>query len=270
MPQSVRHKRKAARDRLGLVLIALAILLACGLFAASKYIQGKRPALDNASMCPVDGPAGLIVLLVDTTDPLNAIQQADLRNQLERLKSGMPKYYAIEVYTVSEPKEGLLKPLGARVCNPGDSRDASELTSNPRLIKERWEKRFSAPLEDLFTRMLVAPTAKESPIFESIQSVAVTAFGSLHDSTSHRTLVIVSDMLQNMPEYSQYRQIGTFQDFEHSAYYQRIKPDLRGVDVELYYIRRDQNVQLSKHILFWQDYFVAAGATLTHVVRLEG
>lgn len=270
MPQSLRRKRKAAHDRLGLVLIALAILVAGGLFAASRYIQSKRPALDNASMCPVQGPAGLIVLLVDTTDPLNAIQQADLKNQLERLKDGMPKYYAIEVYTVSEPKEGLLKPLGARVCNPGNGRDASELTSNPRLIKERWEQRFSLPLEDLFTRMLVVPPAKESPIFESIQSVAVTAFGSVPDSTTHRTLVIVSDMLQNMPEYSQYREIGPFQQFQHSAYYQRIKPDLRGVGVELYYIRRDQNVQVGKHMLFWQEYFAAAGATLTHVVRLEG
>jgi len=221
-------------------------------------------------MCPVDGPTGLIVLLVDTTDPLNPIQQADLKNQLERLKDGMPQYYALEVYTVSEPKDGLLKPLGARVCNPGNGRDASELTSNPRLIKERWEKRFSSPLEDLFTKMLVVPPAKESPIFESIQSVAVTAFGGLSESTSHRTLVIVSDMLQNMPEYSQYHEIGSFQQIQHSAYYQRIKPDLRGVDVELYYIRRDQNVKADKHILFWQDYFAAAGATLTHVVRLEG
>src|SRR5208283_4909676 len=147
MQRSVRHRRKAGRDRLGVALIAVAILLACGLFGISKYIQSKRPVLDNASMCPVDGPAGLIVLLVDTTDPLTTMQEADLKNQLRRLKEATPKYYAIEVYTVSETKDGLLKPLGARVCNPGDGRDASELTSNPRLIKDKWEKRFSQPLE---------------------------------------------------------------------------------------------------------------------------
>jgi hypothetical protein len=270
MPRSVRHNRKAAHDRLGVLLIVLAVVLVGGLLAASRYIQGRRTAIDNASMCPVDGPTGLIVLLVDTTDSLSAIQEADLKNQLERLKDRIPEHDAIDIYTVSETKDGLLKPLGARICNPGNGRDASELTSNPRLIKDRWKKRFSAPLEELFAKMLVVPPAKESPILESIQSVAVTAFGSLPESTTHRTLVIVSDMLQNMPDYSQYRQIGTFQDFEHSAYYQRIKPDLRGVDVELYYIRRDQNIQAAKHILFWQDYFAAAGATLTHVIRLEG
>ena len=221
-------------------------------------------------MCPVSGISGLTVLLVDTTDPLTAVQEADLRNHLEQVKDMLPKHSALDVYTVSQLNDGLLKPLGARVCNPGDGRDVSVLTSNPRLIKEKWDQRFSQPLEALFTKMLATPSADESPIFESIQSIAVTAFGSLPDSTTTRKLIVVSDMLQNVPEYSQYKQLGNFEDLRRTQYYRRISADLRGVEVELYYLRRENGLQGTKHIEFWQQYFKDAGATLVHVVALQG
>ena len=95
--------------------------------------------------------------------------------------------------------------------------DVSVLTSNPRLIKEKWDQRFSQPLEALFTKMLATPSADESPIFESIQSIAVTAFGSLPDSTTTRKLIVVSDMLQNVPEYSQYKTAWEFRGFATHA-----------------------------------------------------
>jgi hypothetical protein len=270
MQHSVRHKRKAQRDRLGLILLLSAILVGSALFAISKYVQGNRPVLDSATMCPVGGPTGLIVLLVDTTDPLTLTRQADLKNHLERIKQTLPKHSAIDVYTVSDVKNGLLKPLGARVCNPGDGRDANAFTSNPRMIKEKWDKRFSEPLDNLFGEMLASPPADQSPIFESIQSVAVTAFGGLTETTTNRRLVIISDMLQNMPEYSQYHQIGSFDEFRRTPYYLRISADLRGVEVELYYVRRDNAMQGTKHVEFWQQYFKTSGATLVHVVALQG
>jgi hypothetical protein len=247
-----------------------AILIGGALFGIFKYIQSNRPTLDSTTMCPVSGLSGLTVLLVDTTDPLTPVQEADLRNHLEHIKQSLPKYSAIEVYTVSQPSAGLLKPLGARVCNPGDGRDASTLTSNPRLIKEKWDQRFSQPLEALFTKMLSTPSADESPILESIQSVAVTAFGSLSESTTSRHLIVISDMLQNVPEYSQYKQSGTFEELRRTQYYRRVSADLRGVEVELYYLRRNNTLQGAKHIEFWEQYFRESGATLVHVVALQG
>ena len=270
MQHSVGNRRKARRDRFGIALLVSAILIGSALIAISRYVQSSRPVLDNVTMCPVVGPNGLVVLLVDTTDPLTGTQQADLKNHLEEIKANLPKYFAIDVYAVSDTKGGLLKPLGARVCNPGDGRDSSALTSNPHMIKQNWDNRFSAPLDKLFGEMLSTPSADESPIFESIQSIAVTAFGRLPKATTNRKLIIVSDMLQNMPEYSQYHQIGTFEDLRRSPYYQRIAADLRGVEVELYYIRRDAAMQGTKHIEFWQKYFKDSGAALVHVVALQG
>jgi len=270
MQRSVRHRRKSERDRLGIFLLLSAVLIGGVLFGVSKYIQSNRPALDSTTMCPVSGLSGLTVLLVDTTDPLTALQEADLRNHLEQIKETLPKYSAVDVYTVSQLKDGLLKPLGERVCNPGDGRDASVLTSNPRMIKDKWNQRFSQPLDALFTKMLATSSAPESPIFESIQSIAVTAFGSLPDSTTTRKLIVVSDMLQNVPEYSQYKQLGSFEDLRRTQYYRRISADLRGVEVELYYLRRENGLQGTKHIEFWQQYFKDSGATLVHVVALQG
>ena len=87
--------------------------------------------------------------------------------------------------------------------------------------------------------MLTTPASDESPIFESIQSIAVRAFGALPESNKDRRLVIASDMLQNTPEYSQYHGIGSFEEFKRSQYYRRVRADLRGVEVELYYFAEE-------------------------------
>lgn len=271
MPRSVRHRREAERDRLGYILLFSALLVGAGLVSASLYLSKNRPQLDQATMCPVDGPRGLIVLLVDTTDPLSPVQQADLKNHLQKTKVSVPEYAAVDVYTVGPSTDhGLLKSLGERICNPGDGRNASTFTSNPRLMKEKWEDRFSRPLDEVFGRMLNSPEADRSPIFESIQSVAVTAFGVLPERTKLRKLIIVSDMLHNTEEYSQYHGIGSFAAFRSSPYYRRVRADLRGVDVELYYLRRNNGPQGKQHIEFWQQYFEDSGATLVHVLALQG
>lgn len=270
MQRPLRRRRKAKQDLLGYALLVLALLIAVGLFAFSTVLRRNRPTLDQTTMCPDDGPRGLTVLLVDTTDSLTPVQNADLRNQLQRLKEAVPEYCAVDVYMVAAVERDLLRPIGGRICNPGNGSNASPFIRNPRLMRDRWAKRFSQPLDDLFTEMLNTPQAEQSPIFESIQSAAVTAFGRLSDGVKNRNLIIVSDMLHNTAEYSHYRAIPDFNDFRSTTYYRRVRPDLRGVDVELYYLRRDQTPQGKNHIEFWQQYFADSGAKLVHVIALQG
>src|SRR4051812_21686110 len=119
MRPPVRLRRKASRDRLGFLLLAVAVAIGGTLLGFAAYLSNKRPKLDKSTMCPQDGPKGLVAVLIDVTDPLSEVQSADLKNQLAKMKEAIPEYCAIDIYTVSS-SPGLLKSLGERVCNPGD------------------------------------------------------------------------------------------------------------------------------------------------------
>jgi hypothetical protein len=267
---SVRQRRKSRNQNVGFLLIALTLCTAAGLFGLSKWIEHTHPSLDQTTLCPAVGPDGLTVVLIDASDPLNVVQRQDLRNRLQELKDTLGDHFAIDLYALRPFANELLQPEGGRVCNPGSGDHASVLTSNPRLIKERWKSRFSEPLDDIFDRMLQDHTASKSPILESIQSIAVSEFGHIPDRIAARKLVIISDMLQNTDEFSQYRHLTPFSELRQTAYYRRIRADLHGVEVEIYYIQRSADMQGKQHIQFWQEYFADSGARLTRVVAVQG
>jgi hypothetical protein len=79
-------------------------------------------------------------------------------------------------------------------------------------------------------------------------------------------------MLQHTPEHSHYNAMTSFQAFRLSPHYRRVRTDLRGIEVEIMYVRRETkpSVQGQKHIEFWQQYITDMGGILTHVVSLEG
>ncbi|HEY9788371.1 MAG TPA: hypothetical protein V6D17_23480 [Candidatus Obscuribacterales bacterium] len=210
------------------------------------------------------------MLLVDKTDPLTTIQREALRQELRKIKEDIPIHTGIEVYSVAPVQTHLLTPEAPMVCNPGTGAAVSAWTGNPRLVNKLWDERYSRPLEHLFDQMLSFGTAPVSPIFESIQSVAVGAFGPLRPAAEYRRLIIISDLLHNTPQFSQYGGPGSFDDFRRTDYYRRVRPDLRGVQVEIIYLRREGTEQGRSHIEFWQDYFRDSGASVIHVTALQG
>jgi hypothetical protein len=253
-----------------LIIGATGVLLM--LFATYAYYRWNQVVLQKETLCPVDGPQGLTVLLIDRTDPLTTVQQGALRKHLAGLKNDMAKYHGIAVYSVGPIGDELLRPEAALLCNPGRGKDIPAAIGNPRLLEQKWDKQFSAPLERLFSVLLSPHEASTSPIMESIQSVAITALRGGQIDTIPRRLVIVSDMLQHTPEYSQYDTIASFEAFRRLPYYRRVRTDLRGIEVQIIYVRREtrQHVQGRAHIEFWQQYLVDMGGLLMHVIALEG
>src|SRR3546814_13411971 len=112
---------------------------------------------------------------------------------------------------------------------------------------------------------------RSSPIMESIQSIAVSAFQGFGGDGAKR-LIIASDMLQHGADYSQYGGKLDFAQFRQSAQYRKLRADLRGIEVEVFYLRREtrKSAQGAAHVQFWRDYLEDLGGRLTHVVALEG
>jgi hypothetical protein len=159
------------------------------------------------------------------------------------------------------------------LCNPGKGDDLNRIYQNPELVRKRWEQDFADVLSEKLDELMAAPDSLRSPIYEAVQAVAVRAFGKPEFDQVPKRLIVVSDLLQNVPEKgsSHYRGVPDFDEFRASAYFSQVRADLRDVHVYLFYMNRsDHKVQGAEHIRFWEDYFAAQGAEVMAVERIFG
>jgi hypothetical protein len=254
------------------VLISGAVCAFLAILGMYFYFSWQQVILAKETLCPVDGARSLTAILVDRTDPLTPVQREALRKRLDSIKNEMGRHEGVVVYSVGPIGDNLLRPEAPLLCNPGHGTDILPAVGNPRLVERKWREQFSAPLDRLFNELTEPHESPTSPIMESVQSVAITALRGQQIDKIPRRLVIVSDMLHHTSEYSQYTTITSFQAFRQSPYYRRVRADLRGIAVELIYVRREtkRSVQGQKHIEFWQQYITDMGGILTHVISLEG
>jgi len=270
-----RKDKKAVQVRRAIGLLAVLCVIMAGIGYAYFYLQANVRPIDSATFCPRDekGPHSITAILIDLTDPFNITQQAALKDRLNDLKDRASQYDLLEIYSVEPTQTQLLKPKFS-MCNPGRGEETNSWIGNPRLIEERWQKLFDAPLQNLFNSIAAGNTAAVSPIMESIQSIVVTKLGAQKavEEKIPRRLIIISDLLQYVKDYSQYKHLGSFAQFRDTPYYQNVRSDLSGIDVEIWYVRRQNTLALQgeKHIDFWRDYLADQGGHVDKVWYVPG
>lgn len=226
-----RPARRRDRDKtelrrriiVGVGLLFFVALVIGGVFAARIMLTGSKPKLD-ADYCPKSGPTQVIAILIDRTDLLNPSQQERIRQELDVIREGVPVGGAIDVYSIGPTDEELLTPE-FRLCNPGRGKDVNALVGLPKFAEKRWRETFAKPLQKLFDEMVNGGESANSPIMESIQSVALTAFGGSKRKEAAKKLVIVSDMLQHTDSMSFYRKVPDFETFRKTEYYRKVRAE---------------------------------------------
>ena len=275
---SLRHSSQRRGRSVLAIGAAAAVLVALVGVAVAAYVLSRASsvATDAATLCPVDEPpAEVVAVVLDMSDRLNEIQLLAVRNHLQRLLySELPRFAYVETYAVQDRAGVVAEPL-IGLCNPGRGDDLNRIYQNPELARRRWEQDFADVLSAKLDALLAAPDSASSPIFEAIQAVAVRSFGKPSFDGVSKRLVVVSDLLQNVPGEgsggSHYRGVPAFAEFRASPYFSAVRADLDGVRVQLYYMNRsDQKTQGADHIRFWEDYFAAQGATVMLVERIFG
>ena len=184
----------AAIGGIALIFLALAALGALALFYFSVT---PKPRLDTASLCPVDGPQGITVVLVDTSDDLPQPAQREVLGMLEDQITALPAYYKLDV-RVLDIAGGRSRSLFSR-CNPGDGTGLSEWTDNPRLARMRWLDDFRQPAKDAVKSSLSSASSKSSPIMGAIQDIAIDQFSASAAEKIEKKLIVISDMLEFTP-----------------------------------------------------------------------
>jgi hypothetical protein len=247
------------------------VLLGVGGWLYYKSVQ-LHVATDRETLCPVDRPvAGVTVILLDASDTFSEAQLLQIKNALARVRDQLPRFTLLEMYTLAAANERLIKPV-FHLCQPGTGADLNALYQNPRLARERWEQGFKQKLDAEMDQLLHAPDAPSSPIYEAIQSTALRSFGDPAYDHLPKRLILISDLLQNVPgKQSHYKGVPNFEEFRASPYFGAVRSNLDGVQVDLYYLNRsDLHIQGVNHIQFWDQFFAAQGATVHDVERIYG
>jgi hypothetical protein len=246
------------------------VLIGVGTALALKSRAAAVPT-DAATLCPTkQPPSEVLVILLDVSDRFSEPQRLQIQNQLARLRDSVPRFGLVEVYTVDRLGRRVTEPV-SHLCNPGTGADLNRIYQNPELARKKWEG-FSAKLSSDVDRQISKPALKTSPIFEAIQATALRTFGKPEYDGLSKDLVIVSDLMQNVPGgLSMYQEVPSFQVFKSSRYFSRVRSNLHGVSVHLHYlVRAGMEQQNRDHLAFWQDYFQDQGAELEAVEKVFG
>jgi hypothetical protein len=261
------RSRAQISPRIAGAAAAAGVLIVLGVALTLKGNAVAIPS-DSATLCPAGRPPSQVtVILLDVSDRLSEPQRLQIQNQLARLRDSMPRFGLVEVYTVDRLGRRVTEPA-FHLCNPGTGADLSRLYQNPDLARKKWNG-FAGRLADDIDRQISQPATATSPIFEAIQATALRTFGNPGYDGVPKRLVIVSDLLQNVPgRLNMYAEIPLFRAFRKTAYFSRIRADLRTVAVSIYYLARPEvRRQGRRHLAFWDAYFRSQGAA---VVSAEG
>lgn len=266
----------ARRDRNSIIfgcLILFVIVMVSG--GTGYYIFTSKDGLDDR-LCPPGGPIGHTILLVDKTDPMTFSQKeafvrllAELseRRSIEVAGAGAGNLNnrvgvgeLFSVFVLGEDFKETPKPV-FEMCKPGKGSDSGVWLANPKKLERVYVEKFDEPLKKVEALLISEVPAKHSPIMEMLQMVAVNGFRA-NDTAGKRRLIVVSDMLHNTSEYSQFKAIGSFVDFKNAPYFQKVRTEFTDVNVVLFYLMYSPSLQTNKNAVFWEEYFREQGGSV--------
>ena len=257
----------------GVLLLLLAIVSGAAL-AWFYFSAAPRPVLDAQSLCPVTGPQGVTVVLVDTSDDLPETTRREVLGQLDDMITTLPPFYRLDIRVLDIA--GVRSRSLFSKCNPGDGAGLSEWTDNPRIARLRWIEDFRKPAAAAVKNSLASAKATSSPIMAAIQDIAIDQFSGAASEKARKTLYIISDMIEFTKDYSQYPRAGdlSFGRYKQSPAYLKFRTDLHGATVIIRYVTRQTSGQPlldgTKHMEFWKAWVEENRGVFGGAKRLQG
>ena len=265
-----KSKTARSRQRSNILFGSFALLLVISVMgAAAWWWSQKRNTTDPKTLCPIEGPIGHNILLVDKTDPLNLAQKAAFDLLVTDVVSNKtPPGYLLSIFVLGDDFVTQTKPL-VELCNPGDGRGHNELTENIKQLNRQYKDRFLNPIFEQSTQLLSIAPAQESPILEMLQMVSLNSIQK-HHVDGPKTLIVLSDLLQNSKQLNMYKVLPTFEQFTSTAYAHKTQINFQGVDIQIHYLQNSPNLQVDTLFRFWKEYFKAAGSKTVALEALPG
>ena len=98
--RTLRRRSRIPGDLRKQVLGATLMALALSMLAAGLYVYAtasRAPVLDHDSLCPIDGPRSITVVLLDSTDDIPDIAKHEIRTALSDMAEMLPSYGLLDM-----------------------------------------------------------------------------------------------------------------------------------------------------------------------------
>ena len=260
-------------DRRGLVILSGVGVFTLVLLAAVLGVTWSRPIVGPDNCVYRDkrlltrAPTDQTVILVDQSEALTETHRRFVLTFTKDYVADDTRFAVrsrIALFTFS--KATFESPTGPRLrptsdlCRPPSR--GNDLYENSRKITKDFYQRFLVPVTAALEESLTTEVGEQSPILETLQLISRS---QEIDDGGKKTLIVVSDMLQNTPAFNQYGPRRGYEDFVRSGFANDVKADFRDWNVIVIYLRRyrDRQLQQAAHLDFWQRYFHEAGAKIT-------
>jgi hypothetical protein len=254
---------KSTHNWLLYIGVALFITLSSG--AAWSILTQKK--YDSITFCEAETVSATTVLLIDKTGGFSPNQKRILMRAVEAEIEKLETDKRLTVYEVDDGLyEGLSKPVFDR-CRPKDGTDVNQLVENREMIEKSFNEDFLDKIQLITSTLDEKSDAKISPIIESLSDIS-----TLYKIDSHinvERLVVISDLLQHSPDISFYK--SNIKDIEIDDIASFL-PDLFGVDVQVYWIQRENNeqkIQNSGLMHWWERTFEAATVNNLSITKVR-
>ena len=264
-------------DRRGLFILCAVGGVAITLLASVAMVMWSRPNIGPDNCVYQDkrllrrAPTDQTVILVDQSEALTDTHRRFALGFIKDYVADDARFSVrsrIALFTFSKlnfesPGSPSFRPQ-SDLCRPPSK--GNELYENNRKITKDFHRRFLVPVTMALEESLTTEVGERSPILETLQMISRSQ--EIADG-GRKTLILVSDMLQNTAGFSHYKERRSYQDFVRSGFASDVKADFRDWEIVVIYLRRyrDRQLQQGPHVDFWQRYFHEAGGK---VVRWAG
>jgi hypothetical protein len=244
-----------------------ALLIGGGTGAYYVASHGDSAAVLDSDLCRKDQRlVAHDIVLLDVSDVMTSDERRLVRQVADQEAAGAAPYERLSIYAI-EAARPFDPPRLFSACAPRNASAAHGPSENPALYADIWQHHFGDPLVQTIDAETAKGPQNESPLIETLWHISRLNDFNPDSGVVHRRLVCVSDMLQNT-QYSQYRNFHDYVQFSRTNFGKLYLPDLRGVDVVIYYLLRPAtaHLQTKKHAQFWLDFFKAAGASSVKII----
>jgi hypothetical protein len=275
----VRARAKSRRTRnedevklIAAVTLTLIALVAGGVGVYFWATAPRPPARDQKTFCQIEGPRAIAVMLLDTTDPLPVATKEQVFKLLTDIADDLREYALLDIRILDSESQAGRQIFS--LCNPGDGRGLNEFNGNPSLAKRVWQRKFHEPLEQALEGGLHPRHSDTSPLLSTLQGIAISRFTGKAAAEVPKLLVIVSDMIENTKEYSQYEGDLSYRRFKMTPTYFKYRTDLNKAQVQIFYVQRivrgRSPIDSGAHIRFWIDWVQDSGGQFKSAIKLQG
>ncbi|MCP9629467.1 hypothetical protein NML43_20445 [Rhodopseudomonas palustris] len=226
--------------------------------------------LDPETNCAKSGPSGIHAILIDRSDPISEQQAQRIRQTIDKLKNDATFGLRFDIYTFQGDTTHALKPK-LQICALGKPSDANEWVENLELVRRRYETKFANVLDQTISDLLNASSQSNSPIIESLRGAAISSFGSIQSGQIPLRVTMISDMIQNTPQFNQFQAEADFQKLSRSVAWPTLQPQLKGAHVDILYLlrlsaqRNGKPIQNRGHQAFWEQLIASSGGRVTNI-----